>query len=169
MKNGIPALQRNGFEESPFKGMRYGKLNANIYAYDLCRLASNSRLEYITVYISKGDSWINVFLNVFWLEPHLDSLKALKNLDGMQFHLPPNSISMMRLRIDDFKGMPLFRTMAHKIKPFYSEKGFHKRVEELSRLLELDLNNIDSFITRWYELYVPMVTNWEGEKVEENK
>lgn len=166
VKNGIPALKKNGFEESPYKGMRFGKLDAGTYAFDLCRLSSSSYLETITTYISKRDNWIKIYLNVFKLSPELKSLEQLKGLDGMQFFLPPNSITKMRLRVNGIKGMPLFNTVEHKIKSFYTESGFQERVGELSKLIENDLNNIDDFIKRWHELHKPIVTNWEGKKIE---
>jgi hypothetical protein len=62
--------------------------------------------------------------------------------------------------------MPLFNTVDHKIKSFYTESGFQKRVDELSKLIETDLSKIDSFIRRWHELHQPMVTDWEGKKIE---
>src|SRR5258708_4435327 len=143
--------------ESPYKGMRFGKLDAVVYVYDLCRLNTHSRLEFITTYISKGDRWINVYLNIFDLKPALKSLTQLHGLNEMQFHLPPNSVTKMRLRMDDFKGMPLFRTVEYRIKSFYSEKGFQKNVEELSQLIESDLNNINFFVISWNDLHQPMI------------
>jgi len=168
VKNGIPPLLRNGFEESPYIGMRFGKLEPGIYAYDLCRLTSGSHLETITTYISKGDNWIKIYLNIFALEPTLESLTQLKNCEAIQFHLPPNTFTEMRLRIDDFKGMPLFRTIEYKLKSFYTERGFYKRVNELSNLIENDLGNIDSFVKRWHELHKPLTTDWEGKKINKN-
>lgn len=169
VKKGIPALKKNGFEKSPFPEKLFGKNNLGDYTYELCRLNERSHLDSITVYISKDDSWIKIYLNIFELKPALKSLDQLKGLDGIQFNLPPNSINRMRLRIDDFKGMPLFRTVDHKIKSFYTERGFQKRIDELSKLIENDLNNIDSFVKRWYELHQPMVTDWEGKKIDKNE
>lgn len=170
VKNGIPPLTKNGFEKSPYKGIRFGKLNAGIYAYDLCRLSSGSHLETITTYISKRDSWIKIYLNIFELKPNLESLDQLKDCEAIQFHVPPNTITQMRLRIDDFRGMPLFRTVEHKIKSFYTESGFHKRASELSKLIEDDMNNIDFFVKRWYELNGhAMITDWEGKKIDKNE
>jgi hypothetical protein len=166
VKNGIPALKKNGFNESPYRGMRFGKLDAGTYVFDLCRLNDGSDLETITTYISKRDSWIKVYLNVFKLTPALKSLEQLKELDGMQFFLPPNSITKMRLRVNGIKGIPLFNTVEHKIKYFYTESGFQERIEELGKLIEIDLSNIDFFIKRWHELHMPMVTDWEGNKID---
>lgn len=164
LKKGIPALNRNNFEQSPYTGARFGKYDASLYAYDLCRI-NNGNLETITTYISKKDNWIKIYLNIFKLNQSLYSLGALKGLDGIQFSLPPNSLTKMRLRIDDFKGMPLFRTVDHKIKSFYTETGFQKRVDELSALIAQDLNDIDSFVRRWHELHDPMLTDCEGKQI----
>ena len=68
----------------------------------------------------------------------------------------------MRLRVDDFKGMPLFNFTEHKLKSFNSKRMLEKRMEELGDLIEQDLLNIDSFINKWHELHEPNVTDWEG-------
>ena len=166
VKNGILALKRKGFEEMPFRAPWFGKNNLGDYTYELCRLNERRHLEIITTHISKGDLWIKIFLNIFDLKPDLKSLEQIKGLPIIQFYLPPNSLTEMRLRIDDFEGMPIFRTIEHKIKSYYSESGFQKRVDELRELIENDLNNIDSFVNRWYELHQSRVTNWEGKKVD---
>ncbi len=163
---GVPGLKKNGFEQSPYNGMRFGKLQPSIYAYDLCRLSAGSHLETITVYISKGDRWIQISLNIFKLDPALQSLDQLKGLELMQFLLPPNSITQMRLRMYDYKGMPLFRTVEHKVKSYYSKRGFEKRIDQLSKLIERDMNNIDHFVKRWHELHQPATTDWEGNRLE---
>lgn len=166
LKKGIPTLKDQGFEELPFHAPWFGKNNLGDYTYELCRLNDRHELEIITTHITKGDLWIKIYLNIFKLVPELKKLDQLKGLPLIQFYLPPNSLTEMRLRIDDFKGMPLFRTVEHKIKPFYTENGFQDRVDELSKLIESDLNNIDYFIKRWHELHKPMVTDWEGKRIE---
>lgn len=166
LKNGIPILKKNGFKEMPFRAPWFGKNNLGDYTYELCRLNEKRHLEIVTTHISKGDLWIKIFLNIFELKPHLKSLEQLKNLPIIQFYLPPNSLSEMRLRIDDFEGIPLFNTVKHKVGFYYSERGFQKRLKELGELIENDLNNIDSFVNRWYELHTPMVTDWEGKKID---
>ena len=162
IESGLPALEKNGFEKSPFPNSWFGKNNLGDYTYELCRLIKDSQLEFVTTHISKGDLWIKIFLNIFTLQPNLNSLKPLNGIDGIQFDLPPNSISKMRLRIDDFGGMPLFRTKEHKTGSFYTKKGFDKRIMELSNLIEIDLNNIDFFVKRWHEMHEPLETNWSG-------
>ncbi|MEO7215893.1 hypothetical protein [Mucilaginibacter sp.] len=167
VKKGIPALQQNGFERSPFAVDWFGRNNLKDFTYVLCRLAPHSQLQVVNTHISRGDKWIKIFLNIFELTPAVKSLDQLKDTDGLQYHLPPNSRSEMRLRSDDFEGMPLFNFVHHKVKPFYTEGGFRKRMFELGALIEEDLNNIDRFAKRWHELHKPLITDWEGRGVKE--
>lgn len=108
-KNGIPALERNGFIRGPYKGMRFGEYDAGARVYDLCRLTESAQMEIITTYISKKDRYIQVHLNIFALKPPPESLEQLRGLDCIDFYMMPNRKNMMRLRLDDFKGIPLFR------------------------------------------------------------
>ena len=165
VKQGIPALNKKGFGKAPFPESLYGRNNLGDFTYELCRLDAGSVLDFITIHISRGDSWIKVFLNVFKLHPALDSLDQLKQVDGMQFRLPPNSKTEMRLRIDDYKGMPLFRTIEHKLGSYNTEKGYQKRLGELGALIESDLGNIDDFKKRWHEMHTPLETDWSGKEV----
>ena len=166
LESGIPALKKNGFIESPFPNSWYGKDDIGGYTYELCRLSNNSHLEIITALIVKGDIWIQIYLNIFELHPQLKSLKELRTVDGIKFDLPPNSLTKMWLRVDDYKGMPLFRAKEHKIKSFHSESGLDSRVKELSSLIEKDLTNIDSFVGKWHELHQPNETDWKGNKLQ---
>ncbi|WP_337043133.1 hypothetical protein [Emticicia sp. 17c] len=165
---GIPALEKNRFVKSPFSGIWFGEYDRNIngYSYELCRLSNQHYLEIISVDIVKGDEWIQIRLNIFELKPNNNSLKELNGVDGIQFHLPPNSITKMRLRIDDFKGMPLFRFVEHKIGTYYTKNGFESEVEKLRKLIKKDMTNIDHFVKRWHELHTPLVTDWKGNKIE---
>ncbi len=167
LERGIPALKKNGFKSSPFSGAWYGQYDRNIggYSYEFCRLSQNLELEYIDTLIVRGDKWIKIFLNIFKLIPKIETLNQLQGLDGIKYDLPPNSLSKMRLRIDDYEGMPLFRTKDYKLKSFYSESGLKKRSKELGELIEQDLTNIDSFVKRWHELHKPNVVDWEGNKI----
>src|SRR6187399_2648618 len=162
VKKGIPALNRKGFGKAPFPESLYGRNNLGDLTYELCRLDAGSVLDFITIHISRGDSWIKVFLNVFKLHPALDSLDQLTQVDGMQFRLPPNSVTEMRLRIDDYKGMPLFRTTEHKLGSYHTERGYQKSLAELGVLIATDLENIDAFIKRWHEMHTPLETDWSG-------
>ncbi len=160
VKKGIPALKRQGFEQSPFSSSWFGRNNLNNFTYTMCRISSNSELEMITTHISRRDAWIQIFLNIFKLEPKLETLTELETRDGMQFSMP--SDTEMRLRMDDYKGPPLFHGVRHKLKSFYTEKGFEESVQNLGELIKKDMENIDHFIKRWHELHRPMVTDWEG-------
>lgn len=170
LESGIPALKNNSFEKSPFSTAWFGKNNLGDYTYELCRVSQGSRLEIIVTHISKGDNWIKIFLNIFELKPKLNSLEHLKGVDGLQYHLPPNSLTKMRLHIDDIKGIPLFNYHfmfgGHKIQSSNSESGVKRSIKKLSNLIEKDLTNIDSFVKRWHELHQPNVTDWEGNKLQ---
>jgi hypothetical protein len=167
---GVPTLQKQGFQKSPFSTAWFGKDENIGYSYELCRLSKNSELEMVWAHIIRGDRWIQIYLNIFRPQPQLNSIAQLLNVDGLQFHLPPNTISQMQFRIDDIKGPPIldynhmFRS--HKIKSYYTKSGLEKRADELAKIIESDLNNIDSFISRWHELHQPMVTSWDGFKIE---
>lgn len=168
LTRGIQALNKNGFEKSLFSTSWFGRNNLKDFTYELCRLNEHFHLEIIEIHISRGDSWIKVFLNIFELQPKIESLEPLNGIDGLSFHLLPSSITNMRLRIDDIKGLYLFHVLfgkEHKIGCYYSKSGFDKKIEELSKLIESDLSNIDHFVKRWYELQKPLITNWKGEKI----
>lgn len=165
LNKGIPALKLNGFEQSPFSTGWYGKDDSGDYSYELCRLSKSLHLHMLFVDIIKGDKWIQIRLNIFNLKPRLKSIEKIKGVDGLQYHLPPNSLTQMRLRIDDYEGMPLFRMKDHKLKSFYSKSGLEKRSKELRDLIEQDLTNIDSFVNRWHELHEPNAVDWEGNKI----
>jgi hypothetical protein len=165
VKKGIPALQKNGFRKSPFSTAWFGRNNLGSFSYELCRLTEKSVLQIINVQIVRGDRWVQCYLNMFRLTPHLASLDPLNGLDGLHFGLPPNSISRMRLRSDDYKGIPLFYLLfgkMHKIGAYYSKRGFRGRLKALGELIEKDMLNIDSFNKRWYELHQPATVTWEG-------
>jgi hypothetical protein len=164
-KKGVPALINQGFIKSPFTASFYGKNNIGSFTYDHCRLSSNSELHCLTTYLSKGSSWVQTFLNVFQLNPCITDISNLVGLNGIQFRLPPNTISRMRLKIDGYRLIPLFRDMyvkQHKLGNYYTKKGFENRLLELGKLLEKDLNNIDYFVKQWHEIHKPLLTDWEG-------
>ena len=165
IKKGIPALKMNGFEKAPFPESLFGRNNLKDFTYELCRLDAKSVLDFVTVHISRGDRYIKVFLNVFKLHPDLESLEQLNSVDGMQFRLPPNSRTKMRLRSDDFKGMPLFNTVKHKVRPFFTPRGFQRRIDALGKLIGNDLSKINFSRKRWLELHEPMNTDWQGREI----
>lgn len=164
--HGLPQLTKNGFIKSPFSTAWFGKDDIGGYTYDVCRLTENNQLETLTVYIVRGDKWIKVHLNIFTLEPPLESVSRLEGVDGLQFSLPPNSITKIQLRRDDISGIPLFSYdfwfRRHTIGSYYSRAGLMRRANRLARLLETDLGNIDQFVGRWHAVHRPVVTSWEG-------
>lgn len=164
--NGVPTLVKNGFEKSPFSASWFGRNNLGDFSYQMCRLGQCSDLELITTHISKGDSWIKIYLNIFTLDPTPKSLGNLKGLGGLQYLVPPNSITNMRLRSDDIKDFIFFRVLFgknHKMGSYYTENGLNRRIKHLGNLVEKDMNNIDYFVKRWYEIHHnPIMTTWEG-------
>lgn len=165
-EKGLSSLMKKGFTKSPFSTSPFGKTDSNHYVYELGRLSKNKNLELIQVYISSKDDWIKVYLNIFRLSPSVESLDNLNNLSNIRFHLPPNSNTKMHLREDDFKGIPLFNFVHHKIGSYHSEKGFEKRIIELGNLIKKDMSNIDSFVKRWHQMHTPLETDWEGHSIE---
>jgi hypothetical protein len=169
LDKGLSSLKNNGFDQSPFSTAWFGKNNLGDLTYELCRVRKDSILEIVVTHISKGDQWIKVFLNIFKLSPDLRSLEQLQGVDGLQYHLPPNSLTKMRLRSDDIKGMPLldyhFMFGGHKIRSYHTKIGYDREIRELSKRIEKDLTNIDSFVERWHELHQPNLTDWEGNRI----
>ena len=166
LKEGISFLEKNGFKKSPYSTAWYGKNNLGDYTYELCRLSDNSDLTILTTHISSGDRWIKIMLNIFKLEPTPHSLTDLQGKDGLKFLLPPNSLTEMRLRVDDFDGLPLLNFTEHKLKSFQTKRGLERRKLELSELIKRDMSNIDKFIDNWYNKYNPSQTDWEGNAIE---
>lgn len=168
----IPRLKERGFSMSPFSTAWNGRNNLHDYEYELCRLAENKQLEILEIYIATGDRWIKFTLNIFEVHPEIQSIEQLKGVDGLQFGLPPNSLTEMRLRIDDVKGVPLFRLNymnGHKLKRFRIESEMRQSVNSLTQAIEKDITDIDRFVERWHEMYRPLKTTWTGHMVTENK
>lgn len=162
VKNGVPALERNGFQKSPFAVDWFGRNNLGDYTYVLYRLSAQGHLETVTTHICRGDLWIQIYLNVFEVRPMLKSLEQLIPIEGLQYHLPPNTLTRMRLRSDDFKGIPLFNTVHHKISTFFTKGGYQRSIRQLSKLIENDLININHSINKWHKLHKPLITTWDG-------
>ena len=96
------------------------------------------------------------------------SIEELKNVDGLQFSLPPNSLTKMRLRSDEIKGMPIFSLSymtGHKLNRFFSRKGLDKSVKRLTKTIQSDIENFDNFIRDWHQLHKPLKTDWQGHQV----
>lgn len=161
VQKGIPPLVANRFEKSPFSSSWYGKNNLNDFTYEFCRLSSGL-LEYVTTDIILGDRYIQIFLNIFKLNPEPKSVIELTGKNGLNFHIPPCSTTRIRLRIDDNPTIPIFRTKEHKIGTYFTKAGFENELSELSELIENDMSDIDYFIQKWHKINNPIVTDWEG-------
>jgi len=164
----IPRLIECGFNMSPFSTAWNGRNNLQDFNYDLCRISENRLLENIEIYLSKGDRWIKFTLNIFELSPEVESIEQLKGLDGLQFKLPPNSLTEMRLRIDDIKGIPLFQLgymNGHKLQRFYTDRGMQQSLHDLTKTIEKDINNINRFVERWHKMHLPLKTTWTGHHI----
>lgn len=166
LDKGVPALVKNDFEKSPFSTAFWDKNNLGDYSYEFCKLTESSLLHLVTVHINKGDKWIQIKLNIFKLNNNIKNLQQLNQTDGIQFHLPPNSISNMRLHVDDFKGIPLFNYdfmfKNHKLKFFFTKNGFDKSVKKLSTRIENDLTDFNKYVKRWNKIHKPIITTVEG-------
>lgn len=167
---GIPELEKKDYVKSPFKTSWFGQYDSNIggYSYELCNLTSQNHLIIITATMVKGDKWIKINLNIFELKEKINSLEELKDSEGINFHLPPNNSTNMRLRSDDYKGPPLFHMLfspEYKLGNVKSQVSFEKEVNKLRDLVKKDMANIDSFVKRWYELHKPYKTDKEGNVV----
>ncbi len=169
---GIPELKKNTFETETFKNSWSGEYNKSIqgYSYQFARIKEKRFLETMDVYILKGEPWIQIYLNVFELSPVIETVSLLKNNEGLSFGIPPISTTRMRLRNDDYKGPPLFYMLflpQHKIGRYYSKSGYKTEIRKLKKLIKSDMENIDDFVKRWYELHKPNITDWEGNMIKE--
>lgn len=168
LETAMPSLVNCGFCKSPFSTAWNGRNNLGDFDYEMCRLTENSRLEIIEIYVARGDRWIKFTLNVFELAPIVKSIEQLNGVDGLQFKLPPNSITEMRLRSDDIDRMPLLQLgymTGHKLKSFYTKAGLARSIKRLADTIETDMKGIGQFVKRWHELHHPMVTNWTGHQI----
>ena len=163
----IPLLTKIGFVKSPFLGTCFGKYDSMLNSYELCRLTDTSLLQMITIYIDRQDKWIKIYLNIFQLDSSVKSLYKLSSFYGTKFKVPPNSISQMRLNIDDFKGIPLlnfdFMFRNHKLNSSLTKWGFTRNLKRLKRILEADFKSFEKYIDRWNNLFKPVMTTVEGE------
>lgn len=164
----LDVILEEGFVKAPFPNSYFGRNNLSDFSYEFGRIKEGSILELLQVGINRGDKWIKIFLNIFKLMPEITSFRDLENSDVLKFHLPPNSSKRMRLRLDDYVGMPLFNLKGHKIGRYWTPKGLQNKANILRNLLVRDLKNIDSFIESWYRIYAISVTNWDGEAWKES-
>jgi hypothetical protein len=168
LENAIPKLIEKGYEKSIFSTSEFGYHPSLGYFYELCR-GRNNRLEVIEISVLRDERWIQISLNIFELNPTLSSIRQFKGLEGTKFNLLPNTQTKMRLRSDEYKGMPLFHILfskKHKLGSYFSKRGLNKRIFQLRNLIENDMKNIDYFVEKWYELHKPNLTTWEGILIE---
>jgi hypothetical protein len=166
----IPTLLDQGFKKSPFSTSWFGRNDLKDFNYEVCRLV-DSKLEIITIYIARGDRWVKFHLNIFELYPKPETIDDLNGSDGLQYHVPPNSLSNMHWRLDDINGIPLFSLrylLGHKLKRFYSKHGLDRSVKKLSKTIKTDTLGLDHFIRRWYQLHQPTTTSWTGNRIDTN-
>jgi len=165
---GISALEKNGFETATFKTSWNGEYNKSTqgYSYQISRVKEKKFLETIDVHILKGESWIQIYLNIFELTPQIEDVSILKNHEGLSFDNIQNRITKMRLRsVDDYNGPPLFYMLffpEHKVGRYYTKSGYEAEINKLKKLIKSDMENIDDFVKRWHELHRPSLTDWEG-------
>lgn len=168
LETAIPLLIEKGFTKSPFSTAWFGRNNLNDFNYELCRLTKNSQIEIFTIYVARGDKWIQFNLNIFELYPTPKSIDELNKVDGLQFCLHPNSLTKMRLRSDDIKGPPIFsiRYMnGHKLNRFFTKEGLNQSINRLTNIIKCDIKNFDMFVKRWHELYKSLKTDWNGHQL----
>ena len=140
---GILALQKNNFVRSPFSTSWNGEYYDGIqgYLYEFGRISKDDLFESIKVFIVKGDKYIDVFINIFRISPELKIINELKYFEGTKFDIPPNSITKMRLRNDDYKGPPLFYMLflpENKIGRFYTKSGYEAELSKLKKFIKSD-------------------------------
>lgn len=168
LENGLPPLIKKGFEKTPFSSCRYGRNNLNDFDYALYRLTGHY-LELVHIYIARGDKWIKIRLNIFELKPPITSLKELEKSSGIKYWLPLSSLTSMRLRSDDYKWIPVITPCffkKHKIGSYNSKYELNRQIRKLGKLIEKDMTNIDSFVSRWHELHIPSKVDWNGNMIE---
>jgi hypothetical protein len=168
LETAIPLFIEKGFTKSPFSTAWFGGNNLNDFEYELCRLTANSQIEILSIYVARGDKWTQINLNIFEIQPTPKSIDELNNADGLQFCLPPNSLTKMRLRSDDIKGPPIFSSQyltGHKLNRFFTKGGLNQSINRLTNIFKSDIENFDIFIKRWHELHKPLKTDWNGHQI----
>lgn len=162
----VPILENKGFAKAPFSSSNYGYVNSQIYIYEMCRLVDSLYLEFVSVSLSRGDKYIKIYINVFELSPTVDDLSLLKQIDGINYWIPPNLEKRMRIDLDFIKVPPIiswdFWFNDLKLKPYFTRKGYQKRVLQLTTLLKTKTENIDSYFREWHQYHHPNITKWDG-------
>lgn len=109
----LPILSSKGFVKSPFINS-FGKDNYGTYCYWLSRIRENSIMENLRVEIPRSWNGINIHLNIFKLNPHIEHINQLEGINGLQFYLSPNSNNEMEFDLDDYLIIPLLSYLVLK-------------------------------------------------------
>ncbi len=162
LSKGLLELEKKRFVSSPFSTSWSGRDSHNGFSYEMARL-SKGFIQILEIYINRGDRWIQVYLNIFKLNPGVSLINELKEISGIPFAIPPNSKNKMRLRCDDFRGPPILNLNAsdYKIKRSFTKKGFEKKVGRLGENIKRDFKNIDVFVEKWFAIYKPIEVYWQ--------
>ncbi len=169
LEKALPELEKQGFKRSPFNNSWFGwNGGTGCHIFELGRISSGSLFEYLQVYIFRDDRWIQIYLNIFKLSPEIGSIEQLKGSSGMQFCLPPNSLTQMRLREDGCGKITLFKELFsphYKLGGSLSFRRFKHKVGKLEKLILNDMRNIDRFITQWHSIYQTNSRDWNGNEI----
>ncbi len=157
---------------SPFNGAWHGEYDKNnrSYTYQFCRIRQKIYLDILYVSIYQEDNRMNFHLYINELFPSVNSIDELRGYEGLPFSVTvKNKSKYMRLRSDDYKGPPLFYMLflpEYKIGRYYTKSGYEREIKKLKKLIKSDMENIDHFVKRWYEIYRnPIKTTWEGDPI----
>jgi hypothetical protein len=161
----LPILTEKGFVPSPFTENWYGKDNLHSYTYDLFRLSGRSELEYLSIYVNRGNMEIDLHINVFLPSPPIDSMEALNGLSIFPFILPPNSKSLLRLGSEEFGKIPLFRMFREedlRMGVPRNQTALSRRTEKLSSTIGKMCTRMDDSFVRWHERHRLRAVDWKG-------
>lgn len=169
LKDALPILKEKGFVEEPFKTSNFGWCGFG-YIYDMCRLRQGKFLDFVSVRITQGDRYIKIFINAFEVTPQLGSLSSLKETEGLQYVILPNSEKEMRLDSDFIKGMPAlskeFWFGGLKVGRYFTEIGYNNQVEKLKEKVMSRVCDIDAYFEKWHGCHRPNLVKWDGELIE---
>jgi hypothetical protein len=164
----LPILTKKGFVPSPFTENWYGKDNLHSYTYDLFRLSGRSELEYLSIYVNRGNMEIDLHINVFLPSPPIGSMEALNGLSIFPFILPPNSKSLLRLGSDEFGKIPLFRIFREedlRMGVPRNQTALSRRTEKLTSTIGRMCSRVDESFLRWHKRHSLRAVDWKGEPI----
>lgn len=169
LEDALPILKSKGFVDTPFKTSNFGWCGFG-YIYDMCRLREGKFLEFVSVRIPKGDKYIQIFINVFEITPHLISLLPLKEAECLKYFILPNSEKEMRLDSDFINGSPIlskeFWFGGLKLGHYFTKMGYNKQVDKLKKKVKVKVCDIDAYFEKWHGCHRPNLVKWNGELVE---